>query len=218
VRIGLLAAYAVAVVILLVAVERLVSVSPSLLWEQRAAAPMCDVYRSFIRHIEAYDHEAFVGSGTIPWEDTAALSMSRVFKTSATGNDSAYDAPRKFSRAPDREAKHAQDEEISIDTAPYFGPVTSNRSLFIRDCFSATQPSPSFYDGPFFWLSLREAVLGRGATIWRVSPVGISPDGRHALTYAESFCGSWCMSGSFYLFERRDDAWVLLGARRAFIA
>lgn len=49
------------------------------------------------------------------------------------------------------------------------------------------------------------------AALWQLTPVGLSPHGQHALLYAENICHGFCGGGFFFLFEKSDHGWTLIG-------
>lgn len=205
-----------------VGLERVTSVQPAFLWRERATNDVCAVYRSLHQHLSSHESTVFLRSGTILWKDTLAASIGAMLPEAPPD----YRAPDTFEREHgtgadavvlQRNVTGEKKDTFTVDTSGYFGEVSVNRTLFIRHCFSDGQAS--FFDGFGAWLNSREALLGSSdVRLWEVSPVGVSPDGRYALVYAENFCGFLCGIGSFYLFERRDHTWVLAGTSLQWIS
>lgn len=201
--------YVLLLAALLVGCERVVSIHPAWLWNARASAPMCEVYRDFFRHIASNGAGTYVRSGTTTWRDTVAGYAGAHLGANRNG-------PELFNRGTGLGKDDAQREQFSVETSSYFAPVTSDQPLFIRDCFVDTAGIPQFYDGPPVWLELRDIVVGGRAelNVWLVSPVGISPDGANALLYAEINN----TGGVFFLLERRGAEWVPIGNSVAWIS
>ena len=206
--------YLVPMLLLVLGIERVTSVNPAFLWKNRAGNEVCEVYRSLHRHMSSLESRAILRSGTTRWRDTLGASIHLMLP----GQPPQYPAPDRFDRglggiADPRRAK----EEFTVDTSGYFPQVMMDRSLFIRHCFEDRQAN--FFDGFGWWLNVREAMFGSfDVKLWELSPVGISQDGRNALVYAESSCGSWCGAGEFFLFERRGNEWVVVGASLQWIS
>ncbi len=111
-------------------------------------------------------------------------------------------------------------EEFSLDTTDYFDALRTGPPTNIALCFS--DDGPPFSDWPFDLLFLRENLLNRDddnfVTIMNVSPVGMSADGRHAVMYADYYCNALCGGGSFYLFEKQGERWVVIGDRWVWVS
>ncbi len=106
-------------------------------------------------------------------------------------------------------------QPFDMDTSRFFQPVKDNNSMSIKPCFETATTRAKFHDGSFQHLSLREKLFAFGAhrdvVVRNVSPVGFAADGRHALLYGEYLCNVPCAGGTFYLFEKRDGTWTVIG-------
>ena len=104
--------------------------------------------------------------------------------------------------------------EFAEDTSAYFDQLGSGPGV-VSDCFGE--------DGPMFIEASEDqrALLDANREIhWilTVSPVAVSPDGRHALMEAVFDCGVVCAQQEFILFERQGSDWVLVGHRSGWIS
>jgi hypothetical protein len=111
-------------------------------------------------------------------------------------------------------------EEFSVNTTDYFEALQSKPAASIASCFSSD--GPSFHNGSFDGLYLRERMLNRDddgfVTVWSISPVGFSADGMHALLYAEHHCGALCGGGAYYLLEKQEANWRVIGDRWVWVS
>ncbi len=183
-------------------------------WDQRiidADPKTCAIYKSFYSQLPEKNAAFFEGFS----RSYAHFPSDRVPKP-----------PQKFERdtgefeeieiAPgvepfDRPVR----ETIEQDTTNYFGVVAEGEKRRISNCFDALDNSPGFYSGPYNLLYARETVLGRDShefvSLWTVSPVGFSKDGKSAVMYAGQYCGGLCGLGGFILLENKNGAWIVVG-------
>lgn len=202
---------AVVILLVLFAAERAVSLPPAFLWEQRANAQMCAVYRSFYREMSK-ENAPVLHSGT-----ARCLPVISVF-------DAEYRASGSLNQIefqPGMWPVAGSRSKYVLDVSSYFAPLMAEQSLFVRHCFDGSA-SAGFFDGPPVLLTLREFLShlsGGEDVVWlQVSPLGFSRDGKRALMYATHTCYGWCGYGKFFLFERRGREWVLAGTSLAWIA
>ena len=105
--------------------------------------------------------------------------------------------------------------EITNDTSQYFHQLRS-RPVAVSDCFS--EEGPTFIEASEDKRELLDRADHNISFIWTVSPVAISPDGRHALIFAEYYCGDLCAGAVYILFERQGSDWALVGHRDTWIS
>jgi hypothetical protein len=191
-------------VLVLIVAERTVALPPAFLWEARADARTCAVYRSFYRDVSKRQ-PAVLHAGTARWLPFISLDQ-RDARTGLTSLDVRSGWPATSS-----------DAGLTVDVSAYFAPLMRGQSLFIRHCFEGSGEMP-FFDGVPQLLYISDELGGVDRTLWwQVSPVGFSPDGQRALIYATDTCYGWCGFGVFFLFERRGQDWVLSGSSLAWI-
>lgn len=118
----------------------------------------------------------------------------------------------------ERKIKKAFTTEVS----EFFEPIWSGETANIKPCYETPALRPRFHKGRYKLLYVREKLLRRDdlglVTIWRISPIGFSEDGKRALLYADYYCGGNCGGGSYYLFENTDGAWAQIGDHRVWIS
>ncbi len=106
-------------------------------------------------------------------------------------------------------------EAFEEDTAEYFSAVTEGDAENISHCFDSLSEKPSMFADSIQALYARETTPGRDdqgfVTLWSVSPVGFSDDGRLAIMYAENSCGGLCGWGGFVLFKQVSNKWTVAG-------
>lgn len=111
---------------------------------------------------------------------------------------------------------------FTAQVSNYFDPLSSGTTANIKPCFKSSDTRPRFYKGRFKVLHMREKLLGRDnmglVTIWRVSPVGVSENGKRALLYADYYCSGVCGGGSYFLLENKDGAWIQIGEHRVWFS
>ncbi|WP_158766787.1 hypothetical protein [Terricaulis silvestris] len=100
-------------------------------------------------------------------------------------------------------------EHFDLDTSAYFEGVRSEERISLPECL--TSEAPRFYDNGVDVLRLVEGSQREVVVVWRVSPVAFAPDGQHALLVGAFSCGGLCGGGAYYLFERVNGEWTLLG-------
>ena len=71
-------------------------------------------------------------------------------------------------------------------------------------------------------LSLREAAKHNGKgpwpNIWQFSEVIKSDDGNYAIIFTNSYCGGLCAWGGFYLLEKSNENWKVVGSHTEWVS
>lgn len=192
------------VLLVLIAAERATSLPPEFLWEARADARACAVYRAFHRDISKVG-VSVLHAGTARWRPMISLDPEHDAKSGL----------KNIEFQPGRLPSNAAPKFVA-DVSAYFAPLMVERSLFIRHCFDVPEGA-AFFDAPPPLLFVRDMFVARDWW-WQLSPVGFSPAGDRALIYVTDTCYGWCGSGMFVLLERRDNDWAIIGTSLAWIA
>ncbi len=104
-------------------------------------------------------------------------------------------------------------EDFTVNLSGY----SLQRTAWLPSCFTSAA-QPRFAVLPLIIeFGLRIPAVG-DRTIWEVSQVSFSPDGRRAVFYAEHFCGGLCAGGAHFLYEFRDGAWNEIGYRVSWVS
>lgn len=174
-------------------------------------ATSCEVYRAFYDQLP--DRKAvFFRSTTLSVPPIAGVAPSQFERDTGQSETVELEAIDETIERPVR-------EDFELDTTHFSAQLRVAASSLVG-CFS--DEGPPLHDGSFELLYLRERLLGRDddgfVTVWAVSPVALSPDGVHALIYADHYCGALCAGGAFYLLQRRNEAWVVVGDRWVWVS
>jgi hypothetical protein len=164
----------------------------------------CAVYRSFYDQLPAREQHAFLANSS-----PEILSVHRVDTT----------APTQFDRGAGLLMPNPNDAptvSIVADTSGYFDQLHTKPASGLSACFP--EQNPRLYDDVSDDLmSALEHSTGDIIGVWRLSPVAISSDGRRALIVGGFLCGGLCGGGAFYLFEKVDSEWTLIGHRNLWV-
>jgi hypothetical protein len=90
----------------------------------------------------------------------------------------------------------------------------------VSDCFNGREARPRFFDGGLgaIYQGAENIPIVGSTAIIAVSPVSISADGNTAILYAEQHCGALCGGGAFYVLERRDATWRVVGDKGLWVS
>ncbi len=175
----------------------------------------CAVYRDFYNQL--HDKKAVFIYGTsqrIPaeWVERAALPPSSFRKPLAEIDELDVAALLDLLNQP-----AATPEELQLDTASFFAPVVEGKQNRIDRCSIGNNLAFPIYNGSFESLHARERWKNRDnegfVSMWSVSPVGFSDDGKFAVIYAELNCGGWCGWGGIILLEYKGNVWMVTGEK-----
>lgn len=114
-------------------------------------------------------------------------------------------------------------EQFEVETDAFFDVVRDGPARAIQHCFGADSDA-AFFSGSVAQLAARSARSQElrypelPPSMWRLSRIGFSADWRYALLYADLECHGWCGGGGFYLFERDQAGWRLIGDKWVWVA
>ncbi len=116
-------------------------------------------------------------------------------------------------------------DRIEFDTPAIFKDAAPSVKGRINNCFKGTNDKPDFSSLPLDWIEIMKfgpqperdedgflrAFTAEFLTIHNLSAPLISADGQYALISTDSYCGSLCGFGAYYLFENNNGNWEMVG-------
>lgn len=123
-------------------------------------------------------------------------------------------------------------EEFAIDSAQIFEKPILTSSERIGSCFSKANDAPAISRLPTKMIEILKfggppgmtedgfapAFNSNFLTIHQVSSPLFSTDKRYGLIIAESYCGSLCGHGGYFLFEKIDGDWQQIGFKTLWVS
>jgi hypothetical protein len=180
------------------------------------ARASCDVYRRFVAEFSPHQRQFVFMAASVPEMPARRPTAPMEFRR---GSGIFAPPPGPPSRR----------ETFTADTSELFAQLQTLPSTNIADCFPEGQVvfSTATYTETIANFSIERERLyinreppspDQIISVWQVSPVAVSADGRRALMMGGFFCGGLCGGGAYYLFERQGDEWDLVGYRTAWIS
>ena len=106
-------------------------------------------------------------------------------------------------------------KDFEFDTSAFFTKDFSNLKVNIGECFEGLETKPEIGEVSFEEIvnqDVSDKIINRPLiSQWGVTTPAFSHDRSRAIIYAEFYCGGLCGSGDYYLFEKRNEHWVIAG-------